>query len=208
MSRLRGKEIYIIAGVVAIVIAAAWFFLLYSPTKSDIADLNDQISNEQTALATAKQEVARLEQYKKTAPQSRADIVSLSKALPGSEGIPSLIVELGKTADASGVNLVNITKGQTQAGAPFGIQQITLQVEGQYFDLEDFFYRLESYVDYHNNNFKATGRLLQLASVQVTGSAGSTVGAAVTGGSPTLQATVNLNAYLQPATTATAGGAQ
>ena len=203
MSRLRGKEIYIIAAVVAVVLIVAWYFLLLSPTRSDVASLEDQISQEQTTLAQTKQEVARLEQYKKTAPQSRADIVRLGKALPGSEGVPSLIVELGKTLDASGVKLVNFTNGATQQGTPFGVQVVTLQVEGQYFDLEDFFYRLENYVDFHNNNFKANGRLLQLASIQVTGGAA----AATTAGSPTLQATVNMNAYLQPTSTS-AGGAQ
>jgi Tfp pilus assembly protein PilO len=89
MSRLRGKEAYIIAAVVAVVLIVAWYFLLFSPTRGDIAELNDQISQEQTNLAQARQEVARLEQYKKTAPQSRADIVRLSKALPGSESMPS-----------------------------------------------------------------------------------------------------------------------
>ncbi len=209
MSRVRGREIYIIAAVVAVVLIVAWYFLLFSPTRSDISSLNDQISQEQTNLAQAKQEVARLEQYKKTAPQARADIVRLSKALPGSEGVPSLLVELGKTASSSGVDLVNITRGTTQQGTPFGVQAINLQVEGQYFDLEDFFYRLENYVDFHNNNFKASGRLLQLANVSVTGGAATTAGAAITGGSPTLQATITMNAYLQPASTTTStGGAQ
>jgi Tfp pilus assembly protein PilO len=205
MSRLRGKEIYIIAAVVAVALIVAWYFLLFSPTKSEISSLNDQISTEQTKLAQAKQEVARLEQYKKTAPQSRADIVRLSKALPGSEGVPSLIVELGKTAEASGVSLVSITRGETKEGTPFGIQAITLQVEGQYFDLEDFFYRLENYVDFHNQKFRAEGRLLQLVNIQMTIVAA--VGN-VSAGSPTLQAAISMNAYLQPVAADGAGGAQ
>jgi Tfp pilus assembly protein PilO len=205
MTRLRGKEIYIIAAVVAVALVVAWYFLLFSPTKNEINSLNDQISAEQTKLAQAKQEVARLEQYKKIAPQSRADIVRLSKALPGSEGVPSLIVELGDTAEASGVSLVNITRGETKEGTPFGIQAISLQVEGQYFDLEDFIYRLENYVDFHNEKFQAEGRLLQLVSIQVSLNTGS--GNAVAG-SPTLQATITMNAYLQPAAATGAGGAQ
>jgi Tfp pilus assembly protein PilO len=203
MSRVRGKEIYVIAGVVAIVLIAAWWFLLLKPAQAQVATLNDKVAAEQVSLSQAKQDLARLKQYKKTAPQARADIVSLSKALPGSEGVPSLLVELGRTADASGVDLVNIAKGTTQPGSPFGIQLITLQVEGQYFDLEDFFYRLEHYVDFHNDRVKATGRLLELASVQVTSASTDTP----TSGSPVLQATVNINAFLQPLPAA-AGGAQ
>jgi len=202
MSRLRGKEIYLIAALVAVVLIVAWYFLLFSPTRADIAALDDQIASEQAALSQAQQEVARLEQYKKTAPQSRADIVRLSKALPGSEGVPSLLVELGNTAGSSGVNLVSITRGTTQEGTPFGIQAVNLTVEGQFFDLEDFFYRLENYVDFQNEKFVANGRLLQLANISVTGGAATT--AATTAGSPTLQATIVMNAYLQPATASTA----
>ena len=33
--RVRGKEIYIIAAVVAVVLIVAWYFLLLSPTRSD-----------------------------------------------------------------------------------------------------------------------------------------------------------------------------
>jgi Tfp pilus assembly protein PilO len=202
MSRLRGKEIYLIAALVAVVLIVAWYFLLFSPTRADIAALDDQIATEQAALSQAQQEVARLEQYKKTAPQSRADIVRLSKALPGSEGVPSLLVELGNTAGSSGVNLVSITRGTTQEGTPFGIQAVNLTVEGQFFDLEDFFYRLENYVDFQNEKFVANGRLLQLANISVTGGAATT--AATTAGSPTLQATITMNAFLQPATASTA----
>ena len=94
------------------------------------------------------------------------------------------------------MSLVNITRGETLEGTPFGVQAINLQVEGQYFDLEDFFYRLENYVDFHNNKFRAEGRLLQLVSIQVTNDASA---GNVQSSSPTLQATVNMNAYLQPA---------
>ncbi len=38
MKRARGKEVYIITAVVAVVIAVAWYFLLLSPTRSEIAD--------------------------------------------------------------------------------------------------------------------------------------------------------------------------
>ncbi len=109
---------------------------------------------------TAKQEVARLESYKKTAPQSRAEIVRLGKMLPESEGIPSLIIELTQTSDASGVALNSITRGATVAGTPFGLQSVTLAVTGRFFDVEDFLYRLESYVAFRNASFRVTGRLL------------------------------------------------
>ena len=129
--RARGKEIYIITGVVAAVLIVAWYFLLFSPTQQKLGDLDQQVQSAQSALDVAQQEVARLETYKKTAPQSRAEIVRLGKMLPESEGMPGLIIELTKTAESSGVTLASITRGTTTAGSPFGIQSVTLQVSGR-----------------------------------------------------------------------------
>ena len=206
--KARGREIYIITAVVAVVLIVAWYFLLFSPTQRKLSDLDTQIQSAQTTLDTANQEVVRLESYKKTAPQSRAEVVRLGKMLPESEGIPGLIIELTKTAEASGVQVTSITRGTTTPGSPFGIQSLTILVGGRYFDVEDFLYRLEKYVAFRNASFRATGRLLQVTTltmqVQTTTEASATT-------SPLLAVTIGLNAYLwggaaQPA--AAAGGAQ
>ena len=193
----KGREIYIITAVVAIVLIVAWYFLLLSPARTKLSDLEGLVQTQQATLATAKQEVARLESYKKTAPQSRAEIVRLGKMLPQSEGIPSLIIELTRTADASGVALNSITRGATQPGTPFGLQSVTLAVTGRFFDIEDFLYRLESYVAFRNAGFRVTGRLLQVRTLTIGGGAATTSGTA-----PPLSVTVELNAYLWASPTA------
>lgn len=203
----RGKEIYIIAGVIAVVLIVAWYFLLFSPTRQELSDLDDQIAADETALVSAQQELARLQSYEKTAPQAEVDIVRLSKMLPEDEGIPSMIVELTKTATASGVTLSTISRGTTTTGTPFGIQTVTLAVTGRFFDVEDFLYRLESYVRFQNTTFSVTGRLLQVTNVSLSG--GSTTGS-TTEVTP-LTVSVTLNAYLwgaaaAPATTAPTTG--
>jgi type IV pilus assembly protein PilO len=202
--RARGREVYIIAAVVAVVLIVAWYFLLLSPTRSKISDLNTQITSAQTSLDSAKANVARLETYKKTAPQSRAEIVRLGKMLPKSEAMPSLILELTKTAKDSGVDLTSITNGTTQTGSPFGIQTATLAVSGRFFDVEDFLYRMESYVAFRNSEFRAEGRLLEVTTLTMTGGTATTDGTTAP-----LTVTIGLSAYLWGASaTAAAGGAQ
>jgi Tfp pilus assembly protein PilO len=208
MRLARGREIYIITAVVAVVLIVAWYFLLFSPTQTKLSDLDQQVQSAQSALDVANQEVVKLEAYKKTAPQSRAEIVRLGKMLPESEGIPGLIIELTKTAEASGVDVTSIARGTTTPGTPFGIQMLTLQVSGRYFDVEDFLYRLEEYVAFRNASFRVTGRLLQVTTLSLTASAGTT-----SGGSPELAVSIGLNAYLwggvaPAAAAASAGGAQ
>jgi Tfp pilus assembly protein PilO len=200
----RGREIYIITAVVAVVLIVAWYFLLFSPTQRKLSDLDQQVQSAHSALDVANQEVVKLESYKKTAPQSRAEVVRLGKMLPESEGIPGLIIELSKTADASGVSVTSIARGTTTAGSPFGIQTLTLQVSGRYFDMEDFLYRLEEYVAFRNASFRVTGRLLQVTQLSMSAAQGST------GTSPPLAVSIGLNAYLWGgvAQAAAAGGAQ
>jgi preprotein translocase subunit YajC len=42
--RARGREIYIIAAVVAVVLIVAWYFLLFSPMRQKMSDIDDQIT--------------------------------------------------------------------------------------------------------------------------------------------------------------------
>jgi hypothetical protein len=199
----RGRGVYIIAGLVAVVLVVAWYFLLFSPMRSQLSQTDAQIQEQQTALSTAQQDVARLESYKKTAPQSRAEIVRLGKMLPQSEGIPSLIIELTRTADASGVDLNTITRGTTMLGTPYGVQSVTIQVTGRFFDVEDFVYRTENYVAFRNASFRVTGRLLQIQNLTMQGGQATTTDGSV----PPVTTSIVLNAYLW-GTTSTAGGVQ
>jgi Tfp pilus assembly protein PilO len=189
--RARGREIYIITAVVAVVLIVAWYFLLFSPAQRKISELETQKQSAQSALQAANTQLTQLEIDKKTAPQSRAEVVRLGKMLPESEGIPGLIIELTKTAEASGVSVTSIARGTTTAGSPFGIQNLTIQVSGRYFDIEDFLYRLEEYVAFRNATFRVTGRLLQVTQLTMQGSTTET-----TSGSPPLAVTIGLNAYL------------
>lgn len=210
--RARGREIYIITAVVAVVLIVAWYFLLFNPTRQELSDLDQQVESAQSALNVAEQEVVRLESYKKTAPQSRAEIVRLGKMLPVSEAVPGLIIELTNTAEASGVTVTGITRGTTATGDPFGIQTVTLAVSGRYFDVEDFLYRIEEYVAFRNASFRVTGRLLQVT--QLSLAVGTSTTTTTTSGSPPLTVTIGINAYLWGGqasaadATATAGGAQ
>jgi Tfp pilus assembly protein PilO len=192
--KARGREIYIIAGVVAVVLVVAWYFLLFNPTRQESAQLDEEIATATTTLQTTQQQLVRLEEYKKTAPQARVEVVRLGKLLPDGEGQPSLIVELSKTAELAGVTISSISRGSLQPGQPFGIQMLTLSVTGRFFDVVDFVYRVEDYVAVRNTQVKATGRLLQMSSLQMTTSTSSAQETSVT--DPMLTVSLEVAGYL------------
>ncbi len=155
--RARGREIYIITGVVAVVLIVAWYFLLFSPTQQRAERPGPSRSAAaQTALSQAKQEVVALESYKKTAPQSRAEIVRLGKMLPESEGIPSLIIELTQDGRGLGREPHEHHARRDDAGrhARSASRPSRCRSSGRYFDVEDFLYRLEEYVAFRNASFR------------------------------------------------------
>jgi hypothetical protein len=197
---LRGKEVYIITGVIVVVVAVAWFFLLFKPLTNKLSAADAQLTQVTQAYDTATSvELPKLQSYQKTAPQTESDLLRLNKMMPGEAGIPSVIIEIQQTAQQSGLDFVSITPAGVVAGVPFGVETMSLAFSGRYYDLEDFLFRLESYVEYRNNAFLVTGRLLQVASVNL--SAGS--GASAT----TLGITITLHAFLWTQQQAYSGGA-
>lgn len=190
--KLRGKEIYIIAGVVGVVLIAAWFFLFFNPVRTKLANLDKQISTAQTTLDTKTMELASYRQLKTTAPQSKVDLVRLGKMIPSQGNVPSAIVELTETAKLSGLDFLGFTPSVASTGSPFGMQSMTIKLQGTYFDLEDYLYRLESYVQFRNDDFLVTGRLLQPVNLQLGPANDATLPA------DTLNITMVVNAYLWP----------
>jgi Tfp pilus assembly protein PilO len=194
--KTRGREVYIIAGVVAVVLIVAWYFLLFSPTRQEISGLDEQIATANATLQATQQQLVRLEEYKKTAPQARVEVVRLGKMLPDGEGQPSLIVELNKSADLAGVTISSISRGAVQTGQPFGIQTLSLTIDGRFFDVVDFLYRVEDYVAIRNTKVKATGRLLQMSALQVSASTSAGVDAAGATTDPPLTVNMEIVGYL------------
>ena len=163
MMKLRGRELYIIVGVVAVVIGVMWYFFLYSPQQKKIAALNTQYLAQQSTLSQTNMQIAQLTLLQKTAPQAEADLIQLHQVM------------------------ISVTPGQTAPGVPFSVEPIQLEFDGGYFDVEDFLYRLENYVDYRNGQFLVTGRMFSVVNLALTKSASSNY--------PDLDVKVTINGY-------------
>ncbi|MGZ4200050.1 MAG: type 4a pilus biogenesis protein PilO, partial [Thermoleophilia bacterium] len=126
----------------------------------------------------------------------------LHQVMPAEAAIPSFIVGLTKTAQSSGLSMQSITPGATAPGVPFSLQSIQLEFDGAYFDVEDFLYRLENYVDYRNGQFLVTGRMFSVVSLTLAKSTSKDF--------PDLDAHLTINGYQWTPTGAstTAAGAQ
>jgi hypothetical protein len=203
--RLRGRDLYIIVGVVAVVVAVMWYFFLFSPERKKVSDLGAQYAQQEQTLSQTRQTIRTFQMYKKTAPQAEADLIRLHKIMTAEGAIPSFIVGLTQTAKASGLEVVSIAPQTLAGGVPFTVQPMALDFDGRYFDVEDFLYRLENYVEYRNQQFLVTGRMFAVVGISLQKSTQKEY--------PYVDAKVTINGYqwtpVAGATTgATAAGAQ
>lgn len=182
----------ILLSVVALGAAiAAFYFLVLSPKRAEVAKLDSEIVAQEAAIEQARLTLAGYEEAKKTYKRNYATLARLGKAVPTDDDVTSMMVQLEATADRSGVNFENIelgtgvgggsdepaVPGEGQlasapgavpvAGGVLSAMPFNFSFTGSYFDLTAFFARLEHFVSDKNKQLDSTGRLLRLESVTI-----------------------------------------
>ena len=146
MSR-RVRSILMGVGLIAVA-ALCWFFLL-SPIRGDIAETKAEIDEQQEALSLAKTKLAQAQATREEGRLNQARLLELSKMVPPSEELPSLLLQLQDLADQSGIDFIAVTPGESRRQGPmvgYMILPLDLQFAGTYFDVSDFAYRAEQMV--------------------------------------------------------------
>ncbi len=211
----------ILLAVVALGAAmAAYYFLVLSPQRDEVARLDGEIAAQEASVEQARLMVATYEKAKSSYKGNYATLARLGKAVPGDDDVRSLMVQLESTANRSGVDFQGIelstslgsseessTDAAGLASAPGAIpvaggvlsaMPFSFTFNGSYFDLTTFFARLEHFVSLSNAKLDSTGRLLRLESVSIAPS---------NAGFPDMQAEINAASYMVPPVEGVAGAA-
>jgi hypothetical protein len=98
----------IIACVALAVLAGAFWLLALSPKRQEAADLATQVDQLRSQVAAKQQEAAAAAAAKRGFGGDYRRLVLLGKAVPGGDDTASLLVELSKVADRSGVQFRSI----------------------------------------------------------------------------------------------------
>jgi len=187
------RNLYILAALGLVVIAAAYYFLLLSPLRSDIKNTEASIATEQQTLSVNKAKLAQMEQTREEAGKNEATLMELSKMLPEGTELPSLLLQIQDLATESGIDFLTISPSSPQAAGSVEIVSLALSIEGSFFDINDFLYRAEQMV-------AGPGRLLAVKNVSFA------LGGDIYAASPKLKSEVTLYAYRRaPAAPATTG---
>ncbi len=143
--------------------AAGGYFLLIQPQHSKAADLDRQIADTNSAIDAAR---ALTLEAKKGAQIRVADLYRLTKAMPDQADMAGILLQLNQVAEDSGITFEQITPATTATPiSGYLAIPITVEFQGNFYDLSDFLYRLRNLVDVRHGTLDATGRLFAIDEV-------------------------------------------
>jgi Tfp pilus assembly protein PilO len=167
-----------------LVVTLAGYFVLISPQRSKSADLAHEaeaIEAQIEALRIANAQVRNVE------PIRVAELFRVSKAMPATDDMPSVLLELNRIARETGIRFESITPQDPADAGGYQRRPIDLVFDGNFYELSDFLYRLRSLVRVRGGQLEATGRLFSVNSLNFTESERQF---------PRIKATLNLSAYV------------
>jgi hypothetical protein len=138
--------------------------MLIGPQRSKATELDTQIADTNNAISAAR---ALTLEAKKGALIRVADLFRLTKAMPDQTDMPGILLQLNQVAEDSGISFEQITPATTATPiSGYLAIPITVEFQGNFYDLSDFLYRLRNLVDVRRGALDATGRLFAIDSIE------------------------------------------
>jgi Tfp pilus assembly protein PilO len=182
--------------VALLVVSVAGYFLLISPQRSKSAELAKEAETLEAQIVAAR---AALKEANEAEPIRVADLLRVSKAMPGTDDMPGVLLELNRIARETGIRFESITPQEPADAGGYLRQPIDLVFDGNFYELSDFLFRLRSLVRVRGGELEATGRLFTVNSLNFVESERAF---------PQIKATLNVNAFIYGTGEATAPPAQ
>lgn len=189
--KISPAALAVMIGLGGAVVLAAGLFLLVLPQRHQAADLVSQTADTELQITQARQAAAP----KLPQPIHVANLFKLVKAMPDNADMPGILLQLNQTASDSGIDFDAITPQAPVAGAVPVQVPISLEFTGNFYDLNDFLFRLRSLVAVRGGALQASGRLFSVDSIEFTQGSG---------GFPNISAKINVKAYVYGTGAATA----
>jgi Tfp pilus assembly protein PilO len=208
---MTGRDRIVVVVLAALAVVAAAWLLVLAPEREKASKLGAEVSTAQSQLSTAEGQVSAARTAEAGYPAAYTSLVSLGKAVPTGQEVPSLIVQLAQATNEKQVEFASITSGGSAGGssssaapaaaaAGFTAMPFTFVFNGSFFDLYDLFQQLNRFtLRTSSGSLQVSGRLLTIQGVQL---APASSGSNSTGGQ--LTGTITATAYVLPASQVTA----
>ena len=144
------------AAVVAVAILVAGWFLLISPKRAEVSDLEAQTAAQEATNSQTQTQLAVLKQQNKDLPEKQAELAALRTKIPLTSALPTYIPEMEDIGNKAGVDFVAMTPAPAvnlgasaetaeQSLTPGSLAAVNVEmiVTGGYFEITRFVNELE-----------------------------------------------------------------
>jgi Type II secretion system (T2SS), protein M len=211
---MTGRDRMVAIGIAVVVIVAAGWMLVVSPERKKANELQTQVEKAQTTLSTAQTELSHAQASESQYASAYSSVVSLGKAVPASQEVPSLIYQLAQVTGERHVDFGSIASSATStssaaaattpaSAATAGFTQMPFDFvfSGGFFNLEQLFRQLTDFTTHGSDgNLQVSGRLLTIQSIKLSPEG-------TTGTTQNLEGTITATAYVLPASQGLTAGA-
>lgn len=154
---MRNRAV-LIAVAVALILAIAFWFLLYKPARERQAVVEAETAELEQQQASLQAQIAQLRDIESRQVEIRAALARLEEFIPAGPAQPTAIRQFQRAADSAGTEIATITFSEPtvpaaaegtapsdtgQPGTTLANIALSMTVEGGYFQVVDFFRRLE-----------------------------------------------------------------
>jgi Tfp pilus assembly protein PilO len=227
---MTGRDRIVAMVIAALAVLGAAWLLVVSPARKEASKLETRVNAARGEVASAESQLSNARGAQAQYASAYTGIVSLGKAVPAAQEVPSLIYELEQASNLKRVEFLSITSGAgggssaggaaSKAGgagaaasasvvggaasAGFSQMPFTFTFEGSFFDLYELFQKLNHFaVRSASGGVQVSGRLLTIQSVKLAPTSSGEKG----GKTGLLTGTVTATAYTLPAGQGLTGGA-
>jgi Tfp pilus assembly protein PilO len=148
-----------VAAVALLIVALVGYFVLVRPKRAEAGRLSDKIAQLESEVQAAKLSARPAQTATKI---KVADLFELSKAMPQRDDQPGIILELNAIAESAGVRFVAIAPQDEVSQESYRVLPISLTFEGNFYDLNDFLFRMRNLVAVRDGKLSAAGRFFTL----------------------------------------------
>ena len=116
--KLSGTNRVIVAMLVVVLLAIAFWMLLLSPKREEADKLGAEVATLQGSLAVHEAEAEQAEEARKEFPANYQQLVVLGKAVPGDDDTASLLVQVNRIAEGADVTFRDLTLEAATSAEP------------------------------------------------------------------------------------------
>jgi Tfp pilus assembly protein PilO len=115
VSSMSDRDRKILMAIVPLVVIVAYWFLLLAPKREEASKAQKDLTEQQQRLSAAKEVSSRAKGAKTNFAADYGEIVRLGKAIPSRVDMPSLLVQLDRAAEGTGIKFTKISQGERTA---------------------------------------------------------------------------------------------